>query len=76
MTVALTAAYYLWAMQRTIFGELTTKIRTENISDAHWFEIAPIVVLILMIVLLGVWPSALMDIITPTLPFLSIPGVI
>ena len=76
MTVALTAAYYLWAMQRTIFGELTTKIRTDNIRDAHWFEVAPIVVLLLLIVLLGVWPSALMDVITPTLPFLSIPGVI
>lgn len=76
MTIALTAAYYLWSMQRTIFGELTTRIRTDNISDAHWFEIAPIAVLIVLIVLLGVWPSALMDIITPSLPYLHIPGVI
>jgi len=67
-SVALTAAYYLWAMQRSIFGDMTTKIDTHHLHDAYWFEIAPIAVLIGLIVLYGVWPSLILDYITPSIP--------
>lgn len=67
-TVALTAAYYLWAMQRSIFGELTTKIDTKHMHDAYWFEILPLAVLLGLIVLFGVWPAFALDLITPSIP--------
>jgi len=68
ISVALTAAYYLWAMQRSIFGDLTTKIDTHHIHDAYWFEIGPLAVLIGLIVLYGVWPALIMDYIVPSIP--------
>lgn len=67
-SVALTAAYYLWAMQRSIFGNLTTKIDTEHIHDAYWFETVPLAVLIGLIALFGIYPRLLMDIIVPSIP--------
>ncbi len=67
-SVALTAAYYLWAMQRSIFGNLTTKIDTEHIHDAYWFETVPLAVLIGLIALFGIYPRLIMDIIVPSIP--------
>lgn len=67
-SVALTAAYYLWAMQRSIFGNLTTKIDTEHIHDAYWFETVPLAVLIGLIALFGIYPRLLMDVIVPSIP--------
>jgi NADH-quinone oxidoreductase subunit M len=66
MSVAITAAYYIWAMQRTIFGDLTTKIDTKHIHDSYWFETVPLAVLIGLIALFGIFPSLLMDIILPS----------
>jgi len=74
-SVALTAAYYLWAMQRSIFGQLTDRIDTSHLHDSYWFETAPLAVLIGLIVLFGVWPAFVMDLITPTIPLVW-PGVI
>jgi len=67
-SVALTAAYYIWAMQRSIFGSLTTKIDTEHIHDAYWFETVPLAVLIGLIALFGIYPRLVMDIIVPSIP--------
>jgi proton-translocating NADH-quinone oxidoreductase chain M len=67
-SVALTAAYYLWAMQRSIFGNLTTKIDTDHIHDAYWFETVPLAVLLGLIALFGVYPRLIMDIIVPSIP--------
>ena len=64
----LTAAYYLWAMQRSIFGNLTTKIDTEHIHDSYWFETVPLAVLIGLIALFGIYPRLVMDIIVPSIP--------
>ena len=75
-TVALTAAYYLWAMQRSIFGELTDKIDTSKLHDAYWFEIIPLAVLLGLIVLFGIWPAFVMDLITPSIPLVWPLGVI
>ena len=45
-SVAITAAYYIWAMQRTIFGALTDKIDTQHMHDVYWFETIPLAALI------------------------------
>ncbi len=74
-TIALTAAYYLWAMQRTIFGPLTDKIDTHHLHDVYWFELIPCAVLILLIALYGLWPNLIIGYITPSIPHIY-PGVI
>lgn len=68
ISVAITAAYYLWAMQRSIFGDLTTKIDTSHLHDAYWFEVAPLSVLIGLIALFGVLPALIMEYIVPSIP--------
>jgi NADH-quinone oxidoreductase subunit M len=75
ISVAITAAYYLWAMQRSIFGNLTTKIDTEHLHDSYWFETVPLAILIGFIALFGIYPKLIMDLIVPSIgPLLA--GVI
>jgi len=64
-SVALTAAYYIWAMQRVLFGPVTKDIDLEHLHDVNWYEAAPLSVLVFFIVLFGIWPSLIMDYITP-----------
>ncbi len=54
--VAVTAAYYLWALQRSMFGPLTDKIDTSHLHDVSWYEGLPVAVLIALIALFGVFP--------------------
>lgn len=60
LSVAITAAYYLWALQRSMFGPLTEEIETEQIDDANWFESAPMAVLIALIALFGIFPAIIL----------------
>src|SRR3989441_711773 len=53
LTVVLTAAYYIWAMQRAIFGPVNPK--WEAMPDLHRFEVAPLAVG--RALNLAVWPS-------------------
>ena len=54
MAVVLTAAYYLWAAQRSFFGPLNP--RWKDAKDAHGYEAAPLAVLTVLFVLFGVLP--------------------
>jgi NADH-quinone oxidoreductase subunit M len=72
ISVAITAAYYLWAMQRSIFGELTTKIDTRHIHDAYWFEVVPLAIIIGLIALFGIYPKLIMDLIVPSVSILGV----
>ncbi|OPY33057.1 MAG: F(420)H(2) dehydrogenase subunit M [Methanomassiliicoccales archaeon PtaU1.Bin124] len=65
MSVALTAAYYIWAMQRVLFGPLTKDIDLEHLHDLSWYEAAPLYILVAFIVGFGLFPSLIMDYITP-----------
>ncbi len=58
--VLLAAAYILWALQRTFFGPKDDK--WAHLPDAnHWSEFTIIGALMALIVLLGVYPSIVMD---------------
>ncbi len=58
--VLLAAAYILWALQRTFFGPKDD--RWAHLPDAnHWSEFTIIAGLMALIVLLGVYPSVVMD---------------
>ena len=58
--VLLAAAYILWALQRAFFGPRDEK--WSGLSDAdHWTEFSAIAVLAALIVLLGVYPRIVVD---------------
>jgi len=59
LTVVFTAAYYIWAMQRAIFGPLNPK--WETMPDLHRFEVAPLAVLTLAFAVFGIVPIVLLD---------------
>jgi NADH-quinone oxidoreductase subunit M len=61
--IVVTAGYILWMLQRVFFGP--TKPEMEHVSDAKGIELAPLVVLMAVVLLVGVFPSILTDIIGP-----------
>jgi NADH:ubiquinone oxidoreductase subunit 4 (subunit M) len=65
LSVAITAGYYLWALQRSMFGPLTDRIDTTHVHDVSWFEGVPVGVLIALIAIFGVFPLAVFQYIGP-----------
>jgi NADH-quinone oxidoreductase subunit M len=65
LDMMLTAGYYLWAMQKTLFGKLTDKIDLEHCHDIAKNEVLVLAVLCGLIALFGIMPSVAMDFITP-----------
>ena len=65
LDMMLTAGYYLWAMQKTLFGKLTDKIDLEHCHDIAKNEVAVLAVLCALIALFGIMPAFAMDFITP-----------
>jgi proton-translocating NADH-quinone oxidoreductase chain M len=65
-SVAITAAYYIWSMQRTLFGPLTDRIDTSHLHDVNWYETAPLAALCGLIILFGIYPSLIWNLIGPT----------
>lgn len=64
LSLMLTAGYYMWAMQRTIFGRETKKVDLTDVHDANRAETAVLVVLCALIVLFGVMPSMVTDVLS------------
>jgi len=67
--IIITAAYYLWMIKRTVYGEPSKLVAKGH--DIEWYELAPMVVLIIAIVIYGVWPPALIDMMTATTQAIS-----
>lgn len=66
LTLIITAAYYLWSMQRTIFeggeeGQLPDTMHGEEPVDISWHENTGMMVLAALAVLLGVLPFIFFD---------------
>ncbi len=74
LTLMLTAGYYIWAMQKTLFGPETTKIDLEHAHDVSKPEFAALAVLAVLVALYGVWPDAALSFIDPYVDWLM--GVI
>lgn len=64
LSMMLTAGYYLWAMQRTLFGDTTDKIDLEHIHDINKTEFIALSIVSCFIVLFGVWPDLATNFIT------------
>src|SRR3989449_9711651 len=62
LTVILTAAYYIWAMQRAIFGPPNPK--WEAMPDLHRFEVAPLAVLVAAFAVFGIVPVLFLSLIS------------
>jgi len=67
--VAITAGYYLWALQRSMFGPLTDRIDTSHLKDVDWYEGVPVAILVVLIAIFGVFPSLVFDHIWPAVDF-------
>jgi proton-translocating NADH-quinone oxidoreductase chain M len=65
ISIPLTAGYYLWAMQRSIFGDLTKKIDLSHVKDVSWFEALPLAILCLLLGVFGVFPNLMFDYLQP-----------
>jgi len=61
--VLITAAYYLWACQRSIFGPYNRTLG--KIKDLEPFELVPLATLIALIAFFGIWPRAILDMVNP-----------
>ncbi len=59
ISVVVTAGYYLFAMQRAIFGPYNEKI--EDLHDMRWYEVAPLSVLTFTFALFGMLPFLIMN---------------
>ncbi len=71
LTLMLTAGYYLWSMQRTLFGPETTKIDLEHVHDLSKAEFASLAILAVLVAVFGVWPDAALSFIDPYVDFLT-----
>lgn len=65
LSLMLTAGYYLFAMQRSLFGGLTKKIDTTHIHDVNKFEGIAMGIMCLAIAVFGLWPGLALDLIAP-----------
>ncbi len=60
--IVLTAGYILWMIQRVFWGEASA--RWEGIGDATaWWERGPLLAMVAVILLVGVYPAVMMDLI-------------
>jgi NADH-quinone oxidoreductase subunit M len=64
LTMILTAAYLLWMLKRVFFGPFN--VRWDKLPDVNVREAIPLVVLAVVIVLVGVYPTPFIHIIQPS----------
>jgi NADH-quinone oxidoreductase subunit M len=64
-TMILTAGYLLWMLKRVFFGPFNKK--WDQLPDANPRELVPLVALAVLIVLVGLYPAPLINVITPSL---------
>jgi NADH-quinone oxidoreductase subunit M len=65
----LTAGYMLWTLQRIWLGKLNEKYAT--ISDINGRELFTLVPLAAIVIVLGVYPTAILDLMTASLDQLN-----
>jgi NADH-quinone oxidoreductase subunit M len=71
LSVIITAAYYLWAIQRMMLGKLNPAYR--SLPDVNWRERLTLYPLGALIILFGFYPAAIINLIQGTLRNLLIP---
>jgi NADH-quinone oxidoreductase subunit M len=64
----LSAGYILWTMQRIFFGKRKNEYESTDISE--WWEFSAVVILIAPIVIFGVFPKPMIEIMEYSFSFL------
>jgi NADH-quinone oxidoreductase subunit M len=67
--IVITAGYFLWTIRRMFLGALNP--RWENLADINFRELVTVVPLMILMVLIGVYPSILIRLMDPALTELS-----
>jgi NADH-quinone oxidoreductase subunit M len=65
MTLILGAAYTLWLVKRVIFGPVGNH-HVEALTDVNGREFVVLGILAVAVLLLGIWPAPLLDVMRPT----------
>jgi NADH-quinone oxidoreductase subunit M len=60
LSVAITAAYHLWAMQKAMFGPILKKYL--DVHEPHSYELFSMSMIILLSLLFGIMPGLITDI--------------
>lgn len=68
-TLILGATYTLWMYKRVIFGDIINKDILE-LNDINFNEKLSLIILVFLVILLGVWPSPLLNLIHPSIEHL------
>ncbi len=68
--IVFTAAYYLWMLQRTVFGDKNPELAHAHDVD-HWSQFAVLGLLSLFTLLLGIFPSWLINMMTEATAFFA-----
>jgi F420H2 dehydrogenase subunit M len=63
LSLLLTAGYYLWAMQRSLFGPETKKIDLGHVHDLNRSEVIALAVVCGLVALFGLWPDLALNVI-------------
>lgn len=58
--IVATAGYHLWALQRAMFGSYNEKLG--NPHDLAFYEMMPMAILVLLIILFGVYPGPVINV--------------
>jgi NADH-quinone oxidoreductase subunit M len=69
LTLILGAAYTLWLVKRVIWGDVGND-GVASLKDLNAREFIVLATLAAAVLLLGVWPAPLLDVMRPTLEFL------
>jgi NADH-quinone oxidoreductase subunit M len=65
LTLILGAAYTLWMVKRVIFGEVANE-HVAALTDVNMREFVVLGVLAVAVLLLGLWPAPLLEVMRPT----------
>ena len=68
--IIFTAAYYLWMLQRTVFGDVNPELSHSH-DVSHWSQFSVLGLLSLLTLLLGLFPSWLLDLMTEATNFFA-----
>jgi NADH-quinone oxidoreductase subunit M len=65
LTLVLGAAYTLWLVKRVVFGDVAND-RVAQLKDVNWREFSVLGLLVIPVLVLGVWPAPLIEVVAPT----------
>jgi NADH-quinone oxidoreductase subunit M len=63
VTVVLTAAYYLWTLQKMLFGKFNRRLG--DVKDVCGHEAWPLLILVALMIIIGLYPTPILEIIYP-----------